>query len=54
MGADWPSLWGALFFMERGPLDVCGGLGNGVPLTAGEGREGQWGDHPTQKLPMTP
>lgn len=54
MGAAWPSSGGTLLFMERGPLDVCGGLRNGVPSTAGEGGEGQWGNHPTQKLPMTP
>lgn len=45
---DQPSLWGALLFMERVPLDVFGGLRVGIPLTAGKGRDRQWGDHPAR------
>lgn len=51
---DQPSLGGALLFMEGVPLDVFGGLRIGIPLTAGKGRDRQWGDHPTQELHPTP
>ena len=46
---DQPSLGAALLFM-----DVFGGLRIGIPLTAGKGRDRQWGDHPSQELHPTP
>lgn len=54
MGADRPSLWGALLFMEGGPLHVFGGLTIGMASTAGKGGDRQWGDHPTQEIPEPP
>lgn len=54
MGADGPSWGGTLLFTEGVPLGVFGGLGTGVPPTAGRGGDRRWETTPPRSSSQRP
>lgn len=53
-GADRPSVWGTLLFMESRPLNVFGGLRLGYPLLQGKEGKGSGETTPPWSPPPTP